>query len=194
MLERENDWYCLKDDVILQKEIKSSAAMQTPSCNVCGRGMTLQDEANQRWYCYRDDVTLYAKEGRWVGLHTAADTGTYSAFYVDGYADLRSGYATIELLDDSLRVTLTDPERRLEFPYSRVEVLNVNHEREITALRTFLIGPVLAAAFKKGTLLLTLGFRDGMGLLQLPTFRMGKDAVYACYATIMQKMRKKPDV
>ena len=189
MLERENDWYCMKDDVILQKEIKLSAALQTPSCKVCGRAMALQDEANQRWYCYRDDVTLYSKEERWVGLPTAADTGTYPAFYVDGYADARSGYATIQLLQDSLLVMLTDPERRLEFPYAHVEVLSISHEREITALRTFLIGPILAAAFKKGTLLLTVGFRDEIGLLQLPMFRMGKDTLYQCYATIIQKLR-----
>lgn len=153
--------------------------------------MVLMDKKMERWYCSRDDVVLYAKEERWEGIPTADDTGSYSAVYIDGYGDARPSEACIELRAASFHITLGDLERHLEFPYTRIEVLNVSQEREITALRTFLIGPVLAAAFKKGTLLPTIGFRDDKGLLQLPMFRIDRDTVYKCYATIAQKIPKR---
>lgn len=194
MLERENDWYCLKDDVIVRKTKKPAdkpGTPGTPGCAVCGLGMVLLDSDNERWYCYQDDVTFYGKEERWVGVPAPSDINSYPAIYVDGFGNEETGHATIELFEDTVRVKFTDyqPEKELEFPYTHIEVLNINQEREITGLRTFLVGPVLAAAFKKGVLELMVGFRDENELLQLPKFQMEKDTIYNCYATVLAKMR-----
>lgn len=79
---------------------------------------------------------------------------------------------------------------KLECPYASIEVLNISQDREITALRIFLIGPVFAAWFKKKTLVLTIGVRENDGLLQLPSFEMETSVIDSCYEKLYDRIQK----
>lgn len=120
----------------------------------------------------------------------------YDAFYVDGYRNLTAKLATISLSEQSIKINLSDPSAdssnalELEFPYPSIEVLNITQEREITALRTWLIGPVFAAWFKKKTLTLTIGVREKDGLLELPSFKMETGIINGCYDNLYERIQK----
>lgn len=156
--------------------------------------MQLVDEEEQRWYCLKDDQVWLGKEQRW--LKSKQEMGVYDAFYVDGYRNLTSKLATISLSEQSIKINFSDPSPdssnalELEFPYPSIEVLNITQEREITALRTWLIGPVFAAWFKKKTLTLTIGVREKDGLLQLPSFKMETSIINSCYDNLYERIQK----
>ena len=156
--------------------------------------MQLVEEEEQRWYCLKDDQLWLGHEQRW--LKSKQEMGVYDAFYVDGYRNITGKLATISLSEQSIKIKFSDPSAdssnalELEFPYSSIEVLNVTQEREITALRTWLIGPVFAAWFKKKTLTLTIGVREKDGLLQLPSFKMETGIINSCYDNLYDRIRK----
>jgi hypothetical protein len=63
--------------------------------------------------------------------------------------------------------------------------VNVTQEREITALRTFFVGPFWASLFKKENKFLNIGFRDESGLLQVLCFKMAGERVWDCYELVI---------
>jgi len=133
----------------------------------------------------------------------------YDALYIGGYRDVKSSSAVFSLLSNSVRVQLIKQEGHLtgpglkgswrketvsakelfEVPYTSLEIVNVTKEREVTALRTFFIGPVLAALFKKENMLLNLGFHDAeTGLLETPYFKIAHGNIWDCYNAITKKL------
>src|SRR5208337_5390014 len=94
------------------------------------------------------------------------------------------------ILEPSISIIL-DNGRELEIKYASIESLNILLQREITALRTFLVGPMFAAWLKKETKTLAIGFRDELKLIQTPKFVLQDDVELArCYNSIMKQIRK----
>jgi hypothetical protein len=116
----------------------------------------------------------------------------FTALYIDGYEDVWSGEATISLGEKEIAILVgqTGNQTAFKVAYDRIESLNVLQEREITALRTFLIGPTFAAWFKKKTRTLTIGFRDQLGLMQIPSFKMANSDISSCYKRILEQVEK----
>ena len=119
----------------------------------------------------------------------------FDAIYIDGYRNLASTLAKITLLDEMIQITLYDPSveskiQTLQFSYSSIELLNIAQEREITALRTFLVGPLFAAWLKKKTLILMIGIRKQDGLLQIPSFKIEASVINACYEKLRDRIEK----
>ena len=57
MLERENDYYCMKDDVLIKKtqqEIQPSSRMVEMPCTSCGKQLQYLEES-KAWYCLHCD-------------------------------------------------------------------------------------------------------------------------------------------
>ncbi len=161
MLERENDYYCMKDDVLVDKRTGQEVLPSAPK-------------------------PLF---------------GTYDAFYFDGYRAYLSCRAKILLKPAGLSISAGDSKYgwSKNLNYTEIESLNITHERETTGLRTFLIGPLWAAVFKKETRLITIGFRDDLGMLQTPSFKIlhseplsetPTEVTMQCYDTILQKIRE----
>ena len=114
----------------------------------------------------------------------------YEILYIDGLKDMWGSSGTLSILPDSILIFLDHYRFEQAIPYNAIEVLNVLQERDITALRTFLLGPVLAAAFKKKSRIITIGFRDELGLLQLPSFKTTSDlAIEDCYKSIVTLLK-----
>jgi hypothetical protein len=175
MLERESDFYCMKDDFLIDKKTGKQVTME----DLTSLSRPPSPEEMQRYY-YVDDHT-------------------YDTLYIDGYQDCRSNRAMLSILSNSIKVQIVwqtaewlEPHEvaSFEVPYTSLEVVNVIHEREITALRTFLIGPLFAALFKKEDLFLNLGFRDEANLLQVPCFKIARGEIWNCYETIVRRLRK----
>jgi hypothetical protein len=145
MLDRDNDFYCMKDYVLIDKKT--------------GKQVTAEDQITG---LKRLDENLRRKLIKY-----------FPALYVDGYAYLETNEAFIYVFEDFLRVSIGTSEPTFDFnlKYDTIEALQVLEEREITALRTYLIGPTLAALFKKRTLILDIGFSDSLGLQQNPSLR-----------------------
>lgn len=171
MLERQEDFYCMKDDILIDKKTgteKAGISVREPGLDLLPSD--LQSKVVKSFYC----------------------------LYVDGYEDIEASEAVIYIFDEFVRVsTYFDLEFaqgrvpfELDLPYKSIQLLNVSLEREITALRTWLIGPVLGALFKKETLMLNIGFNDERGLLQIPSFKMEKNEVHDCYRLINERMAK----
>src|SRR5208337_527105 len=94
------------------------------------------------------------------------------------------------ILEPSINIIL-DRGREIEIKYPSIESLNILLQREITALRTFLVGPFFAAWLKKETKTLAIGFRDELKLIQTPTFVLqDNDELARCYNLIMEQIRK----
>lgn len=157
--------------------------------------MALLDPDRQRWYCYKDDEAFFAKEQIW-GVRDAViealppDLASklvryYKALYIDGYANAGTSTGIVYLFSD--KIQLRFDKLQVDLSYDSIEVLAVMAEREITALRTFVIGPVLAAAFKQQTKVLMIGLRDKLGLLQLPSFKMHELEIEDCYNKILAR-------
>jgi hypothetical protein len=189
-----------------------------PTCRVCGQQMQLLDEDEQgRWYCYKDNELWRDKEQKWNEPKRAWDEEqteeehAYDALYIDGYKDIKSDLILLSVLSNSIKVqtgkkeTLAEPtylggvrgkvitvpvKTLFEVPYTSLEVVNITHEREITALRTFLIGPLFAAYFKQENMFLNIGFRDETGLLQTPCFKIGHGDLEKCYNTIVRRLKR----
>jgi hypothetical protein len=68
----------------------------------------------------------------------------YEALYVDGYRDLLPTAAMIFLLEKEMFILIGEMwnQSRIKVGYESIQLLNILQEREVTALRTFLIGPV----------------------------------------------------
>lgn len=175
------------------------------TCNNCGTRLTYLEES-QNWYCIRCDKKFHVSpaglepvlsewEEKLQELEKRGGTilATYDALYYGGYGSVRNLASTIVLLADCIYVDILN-ELSAEVPYGSIEVLHMHPEREITALRTYAIGPVLAAAFKKETHLLTIGFRDKLGILQIPSFKIAENDKYGgldrCYTAIVEQIRK----
>ena len=183
------------------KQLEKAKSEDLPVCRGCGRLMQLLDEDEQRYYCSRDNQVWLGKEQRWEGTPVPlalqrVNMPLYDALYVDGYRNLTSKIATISLCEESIKITFSDPSSdpfaalEVEIPYSSIEVLNIALQREITALRTWLIGPVFAAWFKKTTLTLIIGLREKDGLLQLPSFKMETSIINDCYDRLYERVQK----
>lgn len=183
-------------------------------CKVCNKPMRLLDENTDRWYCFDDDLLF--EEHRWSDETKITspeederffyvDEHNYDAFYVDGYMGvLKCNGARLKLLQNTIHVELGHWEswsqkeagrapkftavEMLDIPYDKVEAVNIVREREITALRTFLIGPLFAAWFKREDHLLVVGFRDKYGLFQSPTFKIAQFKVQGCYSIIFKRV------
>ena len=175
-------------------------------CPKCGKQMLERQEDS---YCLKDDILIDKKTGREkTGVSAlellASDLQSrvvkyFYCLYVDGYADIESSEAVVYIFDEFVRVSTYFGHEflahgrlpfHLDLPYKSIQLLNVSLEREITALRTWLIGPVLGALFKKETLMLNIGFIDERGLLQIPSFKMEKNEVHDCYRLIHERMAK----
>lgn len=157
--------------------------------------MTLLDTDEQRWYCYKDNELYFAKADRWEGTfhpltheEEAHVIKEYKVVYVDGYELAHTALGSIFMLENSIIMYFGS---KVEVSYDSIEVLHSSLEREITALRTFLAGPLFAALAKKETLSLTIGFRDELGLLQLPSFTMAKNDIEDCHAFIKKRITDK---
>jgi hypothetical protein len=116
----------------------------------------------------------------------------YQAIYLDGYRDLQPSPSTISLREKNFEFLIGEAENRvaIERGYDAIQSLNLLQEREITALRTFLMGPTFAALLKKNTRTLTIGFRDELGLMQTLAFKMTEEDLEACYEKMMNRIRK----
>jgi len=174
------------------------------NCPSCGRELQYLEES-KAWYCLSCDKKFVPSEDR-SKLREIEVTKQvrnltpdqeqklvkqYEAVYIDGFLDMGMDTVTISVLTDSVSIFFDNYHYEMNLPYVSIELLNVAHEREITALRTFLIGPLFAAAFKKTTRILTIGWRDELNLLHLPSFKMAEDNdVYLCYATIYRRLKQ----
>jgi DNA-directed RNA polymerase subunit RPC12/RpoP len=119
----------------------------------------------------------------------------FDALYIDGYGTLETRSASIYVFEDRLltlfrRVGFEADDIRVTVNFDSIESLSVLQEREVTALRTFLVGPVLAAWLKKKTRILAIGFRDELGLIQTPNFKMVDLDVEQCYNAILDQLKK----
>ena|SRR5208282_2380743 len=186
----ENAGFCSKCGQPISKPMTESQAEQTPTCRVCGRRMSLMDKESQRWYCYEDDEV-------WLGNETVlaakyrSEPSSFEVVYVDGFANREMSGGVIALTDSSLNILFENPQTELKISYTSIESLSVNLEREITALRTFLVGPTFAAWLKKETKTLAIGFRDELKLIQTPRFVLyDNDHLARCYNSIMKQIRK----
>jgi len=148
------------------------------------------DKESQRWYCYEDDEV-------WLGNETVlaakyrSEPSSFEVVYVDGFANREMSGGVIALTDSSLNILFENPQTELKISYTSIESLSVNLEREITALRTFLVGPTFAAWLKKETKTLAIGFRDELKLIQTPRFVLyDNDHLARCYNSIMKQIRK----
>ena len=175
-------------------------------CSSCGGKLQWLEETKV-WYCGHcdkmflpsdeDPSKLKEVEPKWRQARnlTAEQKQRlikqYDAVYIDGFVDMTMDTATISVLSDLLHIFFDNHHYELSLPYSTIELLTLTQEREITALRTFLIGPLFAAAFKKRTRLITIGWRDELGLLHLPSFKMAEDEyVGDCYTTIWKRLKE----
>ena len=59
----------------------------------------------------------------------------------------------------------------MKIPIDKIEDAKIVTEKEISALRVFLIGPVLGTLFKKTNKAFEIDFRDSHGILQHPIFQ-----------------------
>jgi len=116
----------------------------------------------------------------------------FEALYIDGYAYLEVNEAYLSIFEDFLTVSIgvTEPAFDFNIKYDKIKVLQVTQEREITALRSYLLGPALAALFKKRTLILNIGFEDSLGLLENPSFKMAKPDLDECYKQIIERIAR----
>jgi len=165
--------------------------------------MNLMDKESQRWYCFNDDQVWLGNEKRWgrevsqtklsaMAAKYGGNVSSFEAVYIDGFANLEMGGALIALTESSLNIFLENTQTELEIRYDSIESLNVNLDREITASRTFVLGPVLAAYFKQETKVLTIGFKDELGLIQTPIFKLkSKEELTKCYNSIREQIRKR---
>ncbi len=175
-------------------------------CPKCGKAML---ERENDYYCMRDDVRIDKKTGKQVttedlfleghpGLKRLKENlrqklvKHFQALYIDGYAYLEVDESYIYIFEDSLRISIGALEPAFDFNigYDAISVLQVTQEREITALRTYVLGPALAALFKKRTLVLNIGFNDSLGLLQVPSFKMARNDLDECYDLIIERIAK----
>jgi len=176
------------------------------TCPSCGRKLQWLEETKV-WYCGRCDKMFLPSEQdssrleevppKWMqARNLTADQKRrlikqYDAVYIDGFIDMNMDTATISVLSDSIQIFFENHHYEMSLPYGAIELLTLTQEREITALRTFLIGPLLAAAFKKRTRVITIGWRDELGLLHLPSFKMAEDEyVGDCYTTIWKRLKE----
>ena len=164
----------------------------------------------EKWYCFRDDLVYLSDSEKWSDEPPESEEQkneryyynqdhVYDAVYVDGYQDCQTNSAKISILPHSVEVhiiyqpRMEDEPREiasLKIPYSSLEIVNITQEREITALRTFLVGPVFASLFKKENKFLNLGFRDENGLLQNPCFKIARGEIWNCYELIAKRLRR----
>lgn len=175
-------------------------------CPSCGKRLQWLEETKV-WYCGRCDKMFLPSEQdpsrleevepkRREARNLTAEQKRrllkqYDAVYIDGFVDMGMDTATISVLSDLVHIFFENHHYELSLPYSAIDLLTLTQEREITALRTFLIGPLLAAAFKKRTRVITIGWRDELGLLHLPSFKMAEDEyVGDCYATIWKRLKE----
>jgi hypothetical protein len=186
-----------------------------PNCRLCGQPMKLVNEAEQRWYCYKDGEVWFGKEQKWRMYGDQINPAfldrlereehqkvlrTFAVLYIDGWANIRATQAHIYLLTNEVHIVCYpsgsipiygDPTNiQTDIPYERIELLNVTQEREITALRTWLVGPVLSAWLKKKTMILTIGFRNEFGLLEVPSFKVSDDEIDDCYRSISDRIHE----
>jgi hypothetical protein len=118
---------------------------------------------------------------------------SFPAIYLEGLGDVRSWGAFLFISEPSLNIIL-DSGREIEIEYTSIESLNILLQREITALRTFLIGPTFAAWLKKETKTLSIGFRDELKLIQTPKFVLqDNDELTRCYNLIMEQIQKRAE-
>jgi hypothetical protein len=117
---------------------------------------------------------------------------SYEALYVDGYKHLPPSNSVVLILKEEIQLLIGETAKRVRIKvgYKSIELLNILQEREITAMRTFLVGPVLAAWLKKKARMLAVGFRDELGLFQIPTFKMDESDISKCYDTIIENVRQ----
>jgi len=173
-------------------------------CPDCGKELQYLEES-KTWYCLSCDKKFIPSakdqsklqeviEKRIRNLTPEQEQSLikqYEAVYIDGFLDMGMDTTTISVLTDSISIFFDNHHYELNLPYSSIRLVNLTQEREITALRTFLIGPLFAAAFKKKTRILTIGWHDELDLLHLPSFKMAEDAdVGDCYATIFRRLKQ----
>lgn len=167
MLEREKDYYCLKDDLLIDKKTGGEVSW-------IDRFSALQYLSQER----RGTVIKY-----------------FEAFYIDGYANLETNahIAVIYIFDDTLHLVIVRQDEtqhlHLDIPYGSVKLLNVTEEREISALRTWVVGPAFGALWKQESKFLNIGFTSELGLLEIPSFKMTKTDIDTCYRMINEKIR-----
>jgi hypothetical protein len=129
--------------------------------------------------------------------------GQFPAIYIDGYGNLSSDAAKMLLTEDEIYLfigAIETPDEWairggklaiVEIGYDAIRSLTTLEQREITALRTFLIGPLLAAWLKKKTRCIAIGFQDELGLIQTPTLAMDETDINRTYEIILRLVRKK---
>jgi hypothetical protein len=71
--------------------------------------------------------------------------------------------------------TYGENEGRLEIPVAKIEDVKFATEKDISALRVWLVGPVFGVFWKKKHNILLIDFEDEFGIMQHLTFEGGKD-------------------
>jgi len=177
-------YYVPRADFALGRFWLASDTSEKQFCIHCGKEMRYSQESKM-WVC--DDCQV-SRDGILEALPpnlASKLVSYYRALYIDGYGNAGISTAIVYLFTDGIRLQFD--KKQINLSYDAIEVLTVTAEREITALRTFVLGAVLAAAFKKETKVLVIGFRDKFGLLQLPSFKMGKLGIEDCYNKILTR-------
>jgi hypothetical protein len=171
MQEMQTDWYCLNDDILLDKRSEKQWNPTTPMAERLGLGLLPLEIRGK---------TMKA----------------YNVIYVDGYGNVGAAQGYIHLLPEAVHIVVGDkPETCFQFDvsYGSIQVFNITLEREISALRTWLVGPVLAAWWKKKTRSLTIGFQNELGVIEMPMFKMTDYDINDCYQTIVGRIRDAKD-
>ncbi len=183
--------------------VASVPGKEHATCPKCGKPM---QERDRDYYCLKDDLLVDKKTGSevsWIDRYSplqylseerrATVIKYFEALYIDGYANLETNthIAVVYVFDHTLHIVIVrqDGPIHLNVPYESIKLLNVTEEREITALRTWLVGPMFAALFKQESKLLNIGFTGELGLLEIPSFKMTKTDIDTCYRLISEKIR-----
>ncbi|MGO9644019.1 MAG: hypothetical protein ACLPY5_04655 [Candidatus Bathyarchaeia archaeon] len=183
-------WYCYKDNQVwLVQEKRWLDTALSWKCQ-CGHLMTRHMHEGSIEICDNCKLVYSYHAAAFASRMGENVIAFFPAIYIEGLGDVQSSGGLIFISKSSLNIIL-DNGRELEINYSSIESLNILLQREITALRTFLIGPMFAAWLKKETKTLSIGFRDELKLIQTPKLILqDNDELTRCYNLIMEKIRK----
>jgi len=186
-------WYCYKDnEVWLVAEKRWLHTTLSWKCH-CGHLMTENMHEGDIATCDACKLVYSYPAAAFASRMGEKIITSFPAIYLEGLGDVRSWGAFLFISEPSLNIIL-DSGREIEIEYTSIESLNILLQREITALRTFLIGPTFAAWLKKETKTLSIGFRDELKLIQTPKFVLqDNDELTRCYNLIMEQIQKRAE-
>jgi len=183
-------WYCYKDNQVwLVQEKRWLDTTLSWKCQ-CGHSMTQDMHEGSIETCDNCKLVYSYHAAAFASRMGENVIAFFPTIYLEGLGDVQSSGGLLFITEPSLNIVF-DSGTEVEIKYASIESLNLLLQREITALRTFLIGPTFAAWLKKETKTLAIGFRDELKLIQTPIFVLKDNGeLTRCYNLIMEQIRK----